>query len=276
MKKRKGMIGGALGFEILRIVAPTPRETEDDFGSAACGGEPEDGKLERYFGPRFFEGLSGKTVIDFGCGDGLQAVAIARRVPDCRVIGLDIQPRMLERARQRARALGVAGRCRFAPATDERADVILSIDAFEHFSDPGAILKTMNEQLKPGGEVMVSFGPTWLHPFGGHLFSVFPWAHLIFSERALIRWRAQFRSDGAQRFSEVDGGLNQILISEFERLVESSPLAVAWLETVPIRQWSFLRFRPFREFGSSIVRCRLVHASGAVENQSHSIGELAV
>lgn len=274
MRTRKGVIGGALGFAILRIIAPTPRET-DHLEEAPGSGEPEDGKLERYFGPQFLDNLSGKTIIDFGCGDGLQAVTLARRVPDCRVIGLDIQPKLLERARKRARAAGVTDRCSFAQSTEERADVILSIDAFEHFSDPGAILEIMNERLKPGGEVMVLFGPTWLHPFGGHLFSVFPWAHLIFSERALIRWRAQFRSDGAQRFSEVDGGLNQILISEFERLVENSPLAVAWLETVPIRQLSFLRYRPFREFGSSIVRCRLVHASGVVDTQSRSTGELA-
>src|SRR5699024_6100582 len=184
-----------------------------------------------------------KTIIDFGCGDGLEAVALARRVPDCRDIGLDIQPKMLDRARSRARTLGVADRCRFAQSTEERAAVIVSIDAFEHFGNPGAILRMMSDRLKPDGEVMVSFGPTWLHPFGGHLFSFFPWAHLIFSERALIRWRAQCRSDGAQRFSEVEGGLNQILISDFERLVEQSPFALAWLETVSTRPWSFLRLR---------------------------------
>jgi hypothetical protein len=54
---------------------------------------------------------------------------------------------------------------------------------------------------------------------GGHLFSVFPWAHLIFSEQALIRWRSDFKSDGATRFSEVAGGLNQMTIRRFERLI---------------------------------------------------------
>jgi SAM-dependent methyltransferase len=267
--RRTGLFGGALALGILRIVAPTP-------AASGASAEPEhDVKLERDFTPEFLASLEGKTVIDFGCGDGLQAVTLAHRIPGCRIIGLDIQPRMLRRAARRAREAGVADRCVFAQSTHERADVILSIDAFEHFDDPATILESMSQLLKPDGEVMVSFGPTWLHPYGGHLFSVFPWAHLIFSERALIRWRAQFRSDGARSFCEVEGGLNQILISEFERLVERSALRVDWLETVPIRQWSVFRYRPLREFGSSIVRCRLIHEGHAAIKEPSLTGELA-
>lgn len=263
-----GFIGGSLGSALLRAIAPPPPER---------GGDPESGqdlKLERYFGPEFLDHLRGKTLIDFGCGDGVQAVMIAKQVPDCRVIGLDIQPRFLEKARVRATRSGVADRCHFAETTDERADVIISIDAFEHFSDPASILETMSGLLKPGGEVMASFGPTWLHPYGGHLFSVFPWAHLIFTERALIRWRAEFRPDGATRFCEVEGGLNQIRIADFERLVADSPLAVDWLESVPVRNLSFLRWKPLREFGSSIVRCRLACREG-LQGQPEAEGELA-
>jgi hypothetical protein len=51
----------------------------------------------------------------------------------------------------------------------------------------------MQARLNPGGEVAASFGPTWYHPLGAHLFGVFPWAHLISSEEALIRWRSDFR-----------------------------------------------------------------------------------
>src|SRR5262249_6321332 len=70
---------------------------------------------------------------------------------------------------------------------------------------PAAILLTMFDLLKPGGVLVASFGPTWYHPLGGHLVSVFPWAHLIFSENALMRWRSSIRSDGAKRFHEVEG-----------------------------------------------------------------------
>ena len=250
-----GILGGTVGLRILRTIAPEPPQ-RGHLGADAT--DATDGKLEAAFGGRLQAALAGKTVIDFGCGDGQQAVAMARAVPDCRVIGLDIQQKHLDWSRQRAVQAGLEDRCVFAMETEERADVIVSFDAFEHFSDPLAILTIMSKLLKPNGEVLVSFGPTWLHPYGGHLFSVFPWAHLIFTERALIRWRSRFRQDGARSFGEVDGGLNQIRIAEFERLVEASPLTIDWLETVPIRGLSFLRHRLLREFGSSLVRCRLV------------------
>lgn len=247
-----GILGGSVGLRILRTIA-------QDVPQGDClETDEDDGKIEAAFGGRLKATLAGKTVIDFGCGDGQQAIAMARAASDCRVIGLDIQQKHLDQARQRAVQAGLEDRCSFAMDTEERADLIVSFDAFEHFADPLAILKIMSKLLKPNGEVLVSFGPTWLHPYGGHLFSVFPWAHLIFTERALIQWRARFREDGARSFGEVEGGLNQIRIAEFERLVEDSPLTIDWLETVPIRGLSILRHRYLREFGSSLVRCRLL------------------
>ena len=137
----------------------------------------------------------------------------------------------------------------------------MSLDAFEHFSDAAGVLEAMYEQLSPGGTVLAAFGPTWLHPQGGHLFSVFPWAHLLFTEGALMRWRADFKSDGATRFEEVEGGLNRMRIDRFESLVENSPFELDWLRLIPIRGIGLLRWRPFREFGTSLVVCRLSRAS---------------
>jgi len=248
-----GLIGGSLGYGILRVIAREPPDRSSETGQG------DSFKLDQYFGTELRPAIAGKTVIDFGCGDGVQAVAMARAVKDCRVIGLDIQERLLKMARDRAERDGLSDRCHFTTQTNEQADVIISIDAFEHFDDPLAILQLMSQLLKPDGEVLVSFGPTWLHPYGGHLFSVFPWAHLVFTERALIRWRTRFRSDGAQRFAEVDGGLNQIRIADFERMVDASPLMLDWIDAVPIRGLAPLRWKPLREFGTSIVRCRLIH-----------------
>ncbi len=86
---------------------------------------------------------------------------------------------------------------------------------------------------------------------------MFPWAHLVFSETALIRWRADFKADGATCFKNVAGGLNQLTIAEFERLVAESPFQIEWLDTVPIRGIGLLKAKPLREFGSSLVRCKL-------------------
>lgn len=175
-----------------------------------------------------------------------------------KVFGLDIREDLLEVARANAQSAGVAHICEFGTSTDLRADLIFSIDAFEHFSDPDTILRVMDGLLDRHGEVIVCFGPTWYHPYGGHLFSIFPWAHLLFSEKALIRWRADFKSDGATRFREVAGGLNQMTIRRFQRIVESGPFRFKMIECHPIRKLSPVHNRWTREFTTAVVRCRLV------------------
>ena len=137
-------------------------------------------------GDEFLSKISGKTIVDFGCGEGVEAVEMAQKGAK-RVIGIDIREDVLQTGRQRAFTAGVQNTCVFASSTKELAEIVVSIDAFEHFADPAAILRIMNMFLQSTGEVLISFGPTWYHPLGGHLFSVFPWAHLIFSEKALIR-----------------------------------------------------------------------------------------
>ena len=126
------------------------------------------------------------------------------------------------------------------------------------FDDPAAILRIMRRLLKDDGCVIAAFGPTWYHPLGGHLFSVFPWAHLLFTEKSLIRWRSDFKTDGATRFGEAEGGLNQMTISRFEAVVAKSDFKFAEFELVPIRKLRPVANRLTREFTTAIVRCKLV------------------
>ncbi|MEO7143068.1 MAG: methyltransferase domain-containing protein, partial [Bryobacteraceae bacterium] len=214
-------------------------------------------KLTVLMGNEIFTKISGKVVIDFGCGEGADSVEMAQKGAK-RVIGIDIREDVLQVARQKAATSEVQSFCFFASSTNELADFVVSLDAFEHFADPMAILRSMNTLLRPGGEVLVCFGPTWYHPLGGHLFSVFPWAHLMFSEKALIRWRSTFKTDGATRFGEVAGGLNQMTIAKFEQLVAGSPLEFASLELVPIRKLRRFHNRLTREFTTAVVRCSLM------------------
>jgi SAM-dependent methyltransferase len=240
-----------LQYRVLKRISPGVPD--------CCGAGIYEGKskLAVLMGDDFFAKIAGKVVIDFGCGEGVEAVEMAVRGAK-RVIGLEIREDLLQTARQRALAAGVQHTCVFASSTEELADIVVSLDAFEHFTDPAGILRLMNALLKPAGEVLVSFGPTWYHPLGGHLFSVFPWAHLIFSEKALIRWRSTFKTDGATRFCEVAGGLNQMTIAKFEGLISGSPLEFNTLELVPISKFRRLHHRFTREFTTAVVRCRLV------------------
>lgn len=233
-------------FPRSRAAAPVP---EDRYTSSS--------RLRLLLGDRVVEDLKGKVVIDFGCGEGQEAVDLARSGV-ARVIGVDIRDNVLSTARRRAIACGVDDVCEFTTHAESlSADAIISIDAFEHFADPVGILGLMHDLLRVGGEVLISFGPPWFHPAGGHLFSVFPWAHLVFTEDALIRWRSDFKSDGAQRFAEVEGGLNQMTIRRFEQLVSQTPFELERLETVPIRALRKVHSQLTREFTTSIVRCQL-------------------
>jgi len=247
------VIGGYLGYKILRAIAPLEPSHMD--GGCYAGRS----KVEALLGDTVWSEIAQKTVIDFGCGPGSEAIEMAQRGAE-KVYGVDILERWLVVARKEA-ARAKCENVRFSQVAPEPADVIVSIDAFEHFADPAAILKQMAAMLKPRGCVLVSFGPTWYHPLGGHLFSVFPWAHLVFSEKALCRWRSHIRDDGAQRFCEVEGGLNQMTVGRFERLVESSPFRMEKLDTVPIRAVQGLHNRFTREFFTAVVRCKLVMRS---------------
>lgn len=244
------ILGGHFGIQLLNYassrITPYP-----DVAPAYAGRS----KLEALFGPAIWDDFRGRTVIDFGCGVGDEAIEIAQRGA-AHVIGLDRKPLWIETAQQKAAAAGMSGRCTFVTDWNEPADVILSLDCFEHFADPEGILRRMCELLRPGGRIRVTFGPPWYHPLGGHIYSVFPFAHLIFTEDALVRWRAQFKNDGATTI--VGSGLNKMTVGRFVAMVERSPLRFEDFEAVPIR-----RLRPFanrltREFTTAIVRCTLV------------------
>lgn len=256
VESHEGRVGllTACQYRLLKAISPGE--------PAVCSGEAFKGKskLEMLLGRELARGAVGKTVIDFGCGEGLEAIELAR-IGATKVIGLDIREDVLQTARSNARSAGVADICKFGTSTNEQAELIFSVDAFEHFEDPAHVLGIMHSLLAPRGEVIVSFGPTWYHPLGGHLFSVFPWAHLMFTEKALIRWRSDFKTDGATRFGEVAGGLNQITIRKFERILAASPFQVRMLECVPIRKLAPFHNRLTREFTTAIVRCRLAKAA---------------
>src|SRR5215467_13864806 len=125
-----GIIGGPIAYRLLRRISV-------DGETGYCDGSAYDGvsKIETLLGKRIWEETKDKVVIDFGCGNGEDAVEVAKRGAK-RVIGVDIRERALEKARARAADRGVSDRCLFTTATKEKADLILSLDAFEHFNDP--------------------------------------------------------------------------------------------------------------------------------------------
>lgn len=258
-------MGGGFGYRVLRLLRP-PRASGDTSGTDALSYAET---FRRMLGEDWADQFRGRTVVDFGCGGGRGSIELAQ-CGAARVIGVDIRETALEVARDAARQAGVADRCVFTTSVSDPVDVVVSVDAFEHFSDPGEILRVIHGMLREGGSLVVSFGPTWYHPRGGHFFSIFPWSHLMFSERAQIRWRADFKDDGATRFSEVAGGLNQMTIRQFEKLVADNRFEMQQCRLVPIRPLRRLHNRATREFTTSLVECVLVKPqAGGVSPRRH-------
>jgi SAM-dependent methyltransferase len=212
--------------------------------------DPEPGATQNYtignclnFARRTISGfdhrIRGKTVLDYGCGSGWQAVAMHLHCGASRVHGIDVVERWFAQARRLAADHGCDGAVTFdreLPAGFE-PDIVLSLSAFEHFDDPVGELRRMASLARPGGEILIAWAEPWYSHSGSH-FSGYtrlplvgarvPWLNLAFSERALLKLRSRFRPDDppATRFAEVSGGLNQMTVARFERILRESGLDV--------------------------------------------------
>lgn len=244
------LIGGALGIALLNLASRNGAVERCDIATAYIGRS----KLEVLLGAGIWDQTRDKDVLDFGCGPGSEAVEIAEHGAR-HVIGIDLRQKWLDLGVEHAAARGVADRCTFAREWREPVDLIVSLDSFEHFADPAGVLEHMRGLLRPGGKVLAAFGPTWYHPLGGHIYSVFPFSHLVFSERALVRWRSLHKTDGATTIAE--SGLNKMTISRFIKLVDASPLRFASFQLLPIRPLRLIANRLTREFTTAAVRCVL-------------------
>jgi 2-polyprenyl-3-methyl-5-hydroxy-6-metoxy-1,4-benzoquinol methylase len=105
---------------------------------------------------------SGKTVVDIGCGLGYFTIALARLVgPGGKVIALDVQPQMIQRARRRAQRRGLENRIDFrvcAPdqlGITEPVDFVLAFWVMHELADPKGFLIEVLSLLQPRGQLLI-------------------------------------------------------------------------------------------------------------------------
>jgi arsenite methyltransferase len=105
---------------------------------------------------------SGEHVMDVGSGAGLDSLIAARMVgPTGFVVGVDMTPTMLDRARQSAAACGLQnvafreGYAEALPIPDGWADVVISNGVLNLMPDKAAALGEMRRALKPGGRLQI-------------------------------------------------------------------------------------------------------------------------
>src|ERR1051326_6922424 len=128
-------------------------------------GIPE-GSIESFAGTGnpFSLGLlhPGERVVDVGSGAGIDSLIAARMVgSEGRVIGVDMTPAMLEKARRSASEGGLRqvgfreGLVERLPVPDGWADVVISNGVLNLMPDKAAALREMARVLKPGGRLQI-------------------------------------------------------------------------------------------------------------------------
>ncbi len=219
----------------------------------------------------FDDRVRAQRVLDYGCGPGFQSVAMRIECGAKSVFGLDIVDEWIPICEQRARQAKCEQQVFFGTKAPSHLqgnfDVVVSLNAFEHYKNPELELRHMCRQLKRDGLILLAFAEPWYSHSGSHfnnytnipvLNRPVPWLNLLFSDRAMLTLRSRFREERPQTIEDSPGGLNRMTVARFERIIGASGMNVRSIKLfatcgIPL----ITRVPVLRELLTSAVSCVL-------------------
>jgi len=155
-----------IGTTYAKAYAETPAVAESLYAPDELGGLPS-GAVALALGVgnplRALDLRSGTIVLDVGCGAGIDTLIAARRVaPGGRVLGLDMTPAMVARAREHAALMGVENAefhealMEALPFADASVDVVVSNGTLNLSTRKSRALAEMHRVLRAGGRLALA------------------------------------------------------------------------------------------------------------------------
>jgi ubiquinone/menaquinone biosynthesis C-methylase UbiE len=188
----------------------------------------------------------GSLMADIGCGDGILSLGLAHKGQPARLTGFDVVPTDRETLLARARRYGVASELpselefqssgpTALPADDGSFDVVTTWSAFEHVTDPAALLGEIRRVLRPQGVLFLQLWPFYHSERGSHLWDWFPegFHHLgrdvdeIVAE--MVRSGAR-DADWTNYMAREFRHLNRVTLDELQRCLLGAGLDVRRME----------------------------------------------
>jgi arsenite methyltransferase len=149
------------------FIFPTGREWAEDLGYPRDLGNVPESAVESFAGvanPFSLGRLApGERVLDLGSGAGTDSLIAAQMVgPEGSVVGIDMTPEMLEKARASAATMGagnvefVQGEIELLPFADASFDVVISNGVIDLVPDKDAVFGELFRVLVPGGRLQIA------------------------------------------------------------------------------------------------------------------------
>jgi arsenite methyltransferase len=149
------------------FIFPTGREWAEDLGYPGDLGNVPESAAESFAGvanPFSLGRLApGERVLDLGSGAGTDSLIAAQMVgPEGSVVGIDMTPEMLEKARASAATMGarnvefVQGEIELLPFAHASFDVVISNGVIDLVPDKDAVFGELFRVLAPGGRLQIA------------------------------------------------------------------------------------------------------------------------